>query len=95
MSKFGANTFWIATTFNYLWSSAVCKSQCFKVDNFVFPIFLLSKLRSVFWVEKTPISFFSTFSSKIDEFGQKKSEKIKKIQKNSKNLKVASNYPSI
>jgi hypothetical protein len=30
-------------------------------------------------VEKTPISFFSTFGSKINEFEQKKSEKTEKI----------------
>ena len=36
--------------------------------------------------------YFSTFGSKINEFEQKKSEKIGKIQKN---LKVAGNYPNI
>jgi hypothetical protein len=43
-------------------------------------------------VEKTPIYFFSTFGSKINEFEQKKSEKK---EKNSENLKVAGNYPCI
>jgi uncharacterized protein (DUF2225 family) len=43
-------------------------------------------------VEKTPICIFSTFGSKINEFDWKKSEKI---EKNSKNLKVADNYPNI
>ena len=32
-------------------------------------------------VEKTPISIFSTFGSKINEFERKKSEKTKKFQK--------------
>jgi hypothetical protein len=43
-------------------------------------------------VEKTPIYIFSTFGSKINEFEQKK---IGKIRKNSKNPKVAGNYPKI
>ena len=43
-------------------------------------------------VEKTPIYIFSTFGSKINEFERKKSEKKRK---NSKNLKVAGNYPNI
>ena len=42
-------------------------------------------------MEKTIISFFSTFGSKINEFGQK----IGKNRKNSKNLKVAGNCPNI
>ena len=41
-------------------------------------------------MEKTPISFFSTFGSKINEFEQKKWEKN---LKNSKNLNVAGNLP--
>jgi hypothetical protein len=39
----------------------------------------------------TPIYIFSTFGSKLNEFKQKKLEKTK----NSKNLKVAGNYPNI
>ena len=33
------------------------------------------------WMEKTPISFFSTFGSKINKFEQKKLEKNEKIPK--------------
>ena len=44
------------------------------------------------WVEKTPIYIFSIFGSKINVFERKKSEKKRK---NSKNLKVAGNYPNI
>ena len=36
-------------------------------------------------MEKTPISFFSTFGSKINEFERKKSEKN---EKNSKTIKL-------
>jgi hypothetical protein len=42
-------------------------------------------------VEKTPIYIFSTFGSKINEFERKK---LEKNEKNSKNLKVAGNYPN-
>ena len=31
------------------------------------------------WVEKTPIYIFSTFGSKVNEFGRKKLEKNEKI----------------
>ena len=67
MSKFGANIFLIATTSNYLWSSAVCKNQRFLVDNFVLEIFLFKQLRSVAQMEwkKHPYCFISTFCSKI------------------------------
>jgi hypothetical protein len=40
-------------------------------------------------VEKTPIYISSTFGSKINEFERKE------LEKNSKNLKVAGNYPNI
>jgi hypothetical protein len=52
------------------------------------------KLRSVAQNEwKTlPIYIFPTFFSKMNKFEQKK---IGKKQKNSKNLKVAGNYPNI
>jgi hypothetical protein len=43
-------------------------------------------------VEKHPYIFFSTFGSKINNFGLKKLEINKKIPKN---LKVAGNYPNI
>jgi hypothetical protein len=43
-------------------------------------------------VEKNTHIFFTTFGSKINEFGRKKSEKNKKIPKN---LKVAGNCPRI
>jgi hypothetical protein len=42
-------------------------------------------------VEKTPIYIFSTFGSKIKEFEWRK---LEKNEKNSKDLKVASNYPN-
>ena len=54
MSKFSANIFFIQTTSNYFWSSAVCKNQSFKVDNFVLPLILAPKLRSVEINEKIP-----------------------------------------
>ena len=59
------------------------KISVFKVDNFALPIFWVPKLRSVAQCEwkKTPISFFSTFGSKINKFGRKKSEKNEKIPK--------------
>ena len=43
-------------------------------------------------VEKVPIYSFSTFGSQINQFERKK---LGKRQKNSKNLKVAGNYPNI
>ena len=59
------------------------KISVFKVDNFVLSIFLVPKLRSVAQIEwkKHPYLFFSTFGSKINEFGRKKSEKNEKIPK--------------
>ena len=62
MSKFGAKIFWIATPINYLWfSQQFAKISVFKVDNFVLPIFLLPKLRSVAQIEwkKTPMFRYS------------------------------------
>ena len=69
----------------------LAKIRLFKVDYFILPLFLGPKLRSVAQNElkKHPYIFFSTFGSKINEFERKKSEK------NSKNLKVAGNYPNI
>ena len=76
MSKFGANIFWIATTYFQLATygpQQFAKISIFKVDNFVLPIFLLPKLRSVAQIEwKNTHIFFSTFCSKINEFGRKK-----------------------
>ena len=48
-------------------------------------------------MEKTPIHFFSTFGSKINEFERKKSEKNEKIQKTSKlqATTLTSNSPCI
>jgi hypothetical protein len=40
----------------------------------------LGSLAQIEW-KKIPISFFSTFGSKINEFGRKKSEKNEKIPK--------------
>ena len=48
MSKFGANIFWIATTYG---PQQFAKISVFKVDNFVLPMFLLPKLRSVGQIE--------------------------------------------
>ena len=61
----------------------LAKISVFKNDNFVLPIFLFPKLRSVAQIEwkKHPYLFFSTFGSKINEFGRKKSEKNGKIPK--------------
>ena len=58
------------------------KISVFKVENFVLSILLVPKLRSVAQIEwkKHPYLFFSTFGSKINEFGQK-SEKNEKIPK--------------
>ena len=74
MSKFGANIFWIATTFNYLWSSAICKNHSFKFDN------LAPKLRSVAQIEwkKHPYIFFSTFSTSLSGKNRKQMEKFQK-----------------
>jgi hypothetical protein len=57
MSKFGANIFWIATTYG---PQQFAKISVFKVDNFVLPIFLLPKLRSAALIEwkKHPCLFF-------------------------------------
>ena len=70
------------------------KIRVFKVDNFILPLCLVPKLRSVAQNEwkKHPYIFFSTFGSKINKFERKKSEKNKK---KSKNLKGAGNYPHI
>ena len=70
------------------------KISIFKTDNFVFSIVLVQKLSWVAQIEwkKHPYLFFSAFGLKINKFGRKKSGKNKK---NSKNLKVAGNYPSI
>ena len=86
MSKFGANVFLIRTTSNYFWASEVCKNQRFYSWQFCsFNIFGAKIEISVTnWVEKTPISFFSTFGSKINKVERKKleiSEKITKTQK--------------
>ena len=61
MSKFRANIFWIyqlkRTTYG---PQQFAKISVFKVDNFVPPIFLLPKLRSVAQIEwnKHPYLFF-------------------------------------
>ena len=83
MSKFHANIFLMQTTSNYLWASEVSKNHFFKVDYFIFTLFLVPKLRSVAQNEwkKHPYIFFFTFGSKINEFERKKSEKNEKIPK--------------
>ena len=69
------------------------KISVFIVDNFVLSIFLVPKLRSVAQIEwkKHPYFFFYFW------FKNKRvwTEKIGKKRKNSKNLKVAGNYPNI
>ena len=97
MGQFRANIFLIRITSTYFWASEVFKNQRFQSWQFCsFNIFGTKiEISGINWVEKTPISFFTTFGSKINEFGRKKSEKNEKIPKNSKNLKVAGNYPSI
>ena len=85
------------------------KINVLKVHIFFLPIFLVTKLRSMaqFEWKKHPYIFFSTFGSKIDKFGQKKSEINKKIpnthnlqvitltSNSSKHPKAAGNYPNI
>ena len=74
--------------------SSLQKSEFSKVDYFILPLCLVPKLKPVAQNEwkKHPYIFFSTFGSKINKFERKK---IRKKQKNSKNLKVAGNYPNI
>ena len=63
-------------------SSTFAKIRVFKVDNFVLPLILAPKLRSVAQIEwKKHPYIFSTFGSNINEFDRKKSEKNGKIQK--------------
>ena len=69
----------------------LAKIRVFKVDYFILPLFLVAKLRSVAKFFKNEWKKHPYFS-KINEFERKKSEKK---QKNSKNLKVAGNYPNI
>ena len=59
------------------------KVRVFKVDHFIFPLFFVSKLRSM---EKNELKkrqlwrIFSTFGSKINEFEQKKTKKFQKLK---------------
>ena len=57
--------------------------RVFKVDNFVLPLLLAQKLRSVAQIEwkKHAYTFFSIFGSKINEFERKKLEINEKIPK--------------
>ena len=90
MSKFCSNTAAVLL----LVLISLQRSDFFKVDYFVHPLFLVPKLRSVAQNEwkKYPYTFFSTFGSKINEIERKKYEKNEKIQKK---LKVAGNNPNI
>ena len=57
MSKFGANIFWIGTTYG---PQQFAKISVFKVDNFVLPIFLVLKLKSgsqIEWKKHPYLSF--------------------------------------
>ena len=78
MRKFGANSFCLAITSNYLWSSIV-----FNVNCFVLTLFLVPNLKSVAQIEweKHPYIYFFAFGSKIDEFERKNQKKTKKFQK--------------
>ena len=72
----------------------LAKIRVFKVDYFILPLFLVPKMRSVAqneWKKNTHTYFF-TFNSKINKFEQKR---LENKTKNSKNLKVACNYPNI
>ena len=95
MSRFHANIFLITTTYFELRTvlSSLQKSEFLKLIILFFHYFWQQNWNQ--WHKlsgKTPICFFSTFGSKINEFEWKKSEKNKK---NSKNLNVAGNYPNI
>ena len=59
------------------------KIRDFKLDYFILPLFLVSKLRSVAQNEwkKHPYIFFFTCGSKINEFERKKSERNEKSPK--------------
>ena len=93
MGQFHANIFLIQLLPLTSGPQKFSKIRVFKVDNFVLPIFLVSNLRSVAQIEwkKHPYLFFYFL------FKNKRvwAEKIGKKQKNSKNIKVAGNYPSI
>ena len=82
MDKFCANIFWLATTWNYLRSSAVYKKQHFQSWQFCSPNIFGAKIEisGTNRVKKIPIHFFSTFGSKINEFVRKKTEIYKEIQ---------------
>ena len=73
MNKLRENIFLIQTTSG---PQQFAKIRVFKVDNFVLPLILAPKLRSVAQIEwkKHPYIFFSTFGSKLNEFDWKKSE---------------------
>ena len=98
MGQFCPNIFLIWTTYvhtsNYLWASeSFQKSEFLKlIISFLQYFWCQIEISGTKWVEKTPIYIFSTFGSKINEFGRKK---LEKKRKSFKNLKVAGNYPSI
>jgi hypothetical protein len=64
------------------------KIRVFKVDNFVLPLFLAQKLRSVAQIEtkKQKYLFFSIFGSKINEFEWKNRKLTKKNPKRCRQL---------
>ena len=76
MSKLRENIFLIRTTSG---PQQFAKIRVFKVDNFVLPLILAPKLRSVAQID-IDIYFF-TFGSKINEFERKKLGKNEKIAK--------------
>ena len=57
----------------YKWvnSPQFAKIRVFKVDNFVLPIFLATKMRSVAQVEWKKHPFFSAYGSKKSEINEK------------------------
>jgi hypothetical protein len=77
------------SSFHYI----LAKIRVFKVDYFILPLFFVPKLKSVAknrWKKHSYIFFLLLVQKK-----QVWAEKIRKKQKNSKNLKVAGNYPNI
>ena len=58
MGQFRAYIFLIGITSTYFLASEVFKNQRFKVENFVLPIFLLPKLKSVAQIEWKKHSYY-------------------------------------
>ena len=83
MSKLRGNGFLIRILQTTSGPQHFAKIRVFKVDNFVLPLILTPKLRSVAQIEwkKHPYIFFPTFGSKINKFGRKNWKKTKKIPK--------------